>query len=228
MKKMLIFILVAICILTMVSCDNESLNPTEVQQTEPRPTVDPHLGYPIPPQPIHFESIESAMQFIKAPKLEEYPEEFWSAYEYMCSVFSEDGFVYALSSNTIDLQITDISLYPEVKYEDAGIRYWVKYNDQSYNVRIYHTRKSLTPDAQDGWTSMEEYYKAAHSAIPDRKTYDHNGIDYITFTESTDSGYTNTYGLVDSSHYIRIRTQASYEELIAFIKQISTYKIDIP
>ena len=171
-----------------------------------------------PPQPIRFDSFESARNFILSADLSAYSKEEREAYEKMNRVFREDGFLYLASCQEKSIPARAITLFPEAGYEDTGIGCWFVIDDVWYQFIVYHVRagkeRAVVEDAwkinDEGTREIEVNANSTSVKIPFRY-----------WTQEKETFY---FGYLDDRHYFLIEGEASADRIAEVIRGVSFEK----
>lgn len=144
MKKIVIYNLL-FCIVTVLflsGCTIDS-KPELTPKIESTQTVESPPNEPMSPpvQPIQFDSLNAAIDFINKNDLNEYREEERFKYSEMISTIKKMNFLPIISFNNgggvDDFKIERVSLLPMQKYEDVGISYIFSYHGNNYYIVYY-------------------------------------------------------------------------------------------
>ncbi|MBQ7172111.1 MAG: hypothetical protein IJR89_07535 [Clostridia bacterium] len=171
-----------------------------------------------PPQPLRFDSFESARDFIISAELSSYSEKEQEAYEKMNRVFRKDGFFYRASYREEGIPPREITLFPEAKYEDVGIGSWFVVDDVWYQFVVYHIREGedcVTVENRLMNTSQGEY------EIPVNVN---QALNTILFRYREASGEVFFFGFLDDQHYFWIKGKASEDRIGEIIRNITFEK----
>ena len=208
--------------------------PPENQET---PTTEPDPPQPLSPpaQPIAFESYDDILRFIRnydgtwdsCPEAKDYwPEEFVAAYLKMVDSYKSDGFFYEITDSE-GLKKEAYTLYPDVTYEDIGIRVCLVDGEDWYQCIIYTTRDNARIMG-DGH-SLYDYMKDRMGLKKDIRdeNSDREILRYIN--SDPENGYSSYIETpIDETHYLCIRTRASgddvYEKMCDLYESLSFTK----
>lgn len=170
-----------------------------------------------PPQPIFFESFESAQTFLLSADLSSYSEKEQEAYEKMIRVFREDGFLYRASCRGMSIPDGNVFLFPEARYEDIGIGCWFQGGDDWYLVIVYHVREGKERAVVEDWTKeYEGTYEIGVNA--DRRSVN------VLFRYWTQGSSTYFFGYLDDRHYFLIKGTAPAGRIAEVIRGLSLEK----
>lgn len=201
-------------------------------------TFDISGTLPSTPQPFSFNSIEETIDFIEKGDINTYtlfrghPEEWKEAYRDIIAKFKSEGYVTVIgdecAKNNIE-KITDglHGLFPCVKYEDIGIRYWAKYKDKSVRITVYNTRSDCT-DYADG--DFLEYTKLRLGKPMKLDIVDVNGMKvYYAMPFPEDNDDVNAYVFIDRTHYVQVCVHdiGTREFVNEFIKNVTFERIPL-
>ncbi|MBE7066610.1 MAG: hypothetical protein E7385_03555 [Ruminococcaceae bacterium] len=212
MKKIMVLILLSVLLLS--ACGQTVDNHSDATQHDI--TCG---GFPPPPQPIHFDSLEDTISFIKSPDMSIYYEEYHEAYQYMIEVFREDGYV-TIVANTEANRDSAVILYPEAKYEDLGICFWFEYNENMYQVLVYNTYYTMDKQNDD----IFDYYRARGWGQNTQKTIEiftnNEMLPSLFLTIEGEGGAIRAKALLNDLHYVVVRAidKVSKTEFVRFIE----------
>ena len=127
MKKIYLIIAVILCLGVFTGC-NATNSDSASTTSSPDESLEPLQPLqPLSPQPIQFDSLDDAIDFIKNNDLSKYREEEQIKYSEMNSVIKEINCLPVISfpnnneSRVDDFKIISVTLFPTAKYEDIGI-----------------------------------------------------------------------------------------------------------
>ena len=139
MKKIYLIIAVILCLGVFTSCN--ATNSDSASTTGSPYESLPPLEWPV--QPIEFDSLDDAVNFIKNNDLSKYREEEQIKYSEMNSVIKEINCLPVISfpnnneSRVDDFKIISVTLFPKAKYEDIGISYYFNYQGKNNRIIFY-------------------------------------------------------------------------------------------
>ena len=176
-------------------------------------------GFPPPPQPIRFDSLEETILFIESPDMSMYYEEYHEAYQHMVDAFREDGYV-TIATNTEANRDRAVILYPEVEYEDLGICFWFEHNENRYQVLVYSTYYTMDKQNED----IFDYYRGRGWGQNTQKTIEiftnNEMLPSMFLTVESKSEVIRAKALLNNMHYIVVRAmdKVSKTEFVRFIE----------
>lgn len=136
----LLFCIVFVLLLTGCTIGNDSASTTS-SPDESLESLEP-LSPPVV-QPIQFDSLDDAIDFIKNNDLSKYREEEQIKYSEMNSMIKEINCLPVISfpnnneSRVDDFKIISVTLFPTAKYEDIGISYYFNYQGKNNRIIFY-------------------------------------------------------------------------------------------
>lgn len=229
MKKSFLFILIVVLIVSFVACKNtdkaqkeENTSMIENSELNNLPSMPP------PPQPIHFDNIDTAIVFLKAPDYSKYPETYQSAYQNMVASFQQDKYITTITSSVAQRLNLRVTLFPEVTYEDVGVQYWFELDGNKYEVLIYNTKVGDEYSVDLSKETISDYYKKRFDLSSKNDTdlsVRHSFLKSVIFKESNNKNAAHC--MIDKSHYIVIRTNAEKSLLAFFVESLTINKMEI-
>ena len=231
MKKITaIFTLLGLLAL-LIGCDD---NKPITSQTALVPTTTQKDVYsPAPPQPLPFNSLEEARDFILDPDSStadflEYSELEDAHYE-MIDKFKREGFFpYVLVDG--GKEIRSIFLHPQGRFEDIGVNHAYSYNGYDYVSFIYFIKEGLEDKAKAG---VVDYMNSKLTQnLTDYKevfpVYNGQKVDAVyrnSVSGNTESHY--LYWIQDKQFFVTILTKAPESEIIDFIAHMTIEKLPL-
>ena len=222
MKKQILIIILVLLVLLSACTQN---GPKEPSST---PNNDKTISDPISTQPIKFDNLDEAIKFIQEPDLSDYDPGEQRDYYKMVESFRLDGYITTVSHSAAKRQI-DVSLYPEVKYEDIGVRYWFDLDGAWYQVLVYNTTVTLDINTD----TIIDYYKIRYDITMGEYeiiTPDHEILSSVVFQLVYNGTRFGAKALIDNNHYVIIRAfmdQVDKSQFIEFIEGIEFGQLPI-
>lgn len=217
MKKCILALAVLSTVLFLVACTDLTRSP----DTTLTPTAPSSHGE-TPPQPITFDNLESAVDFLQNPDYSNYNDKWESAYQQMVEDFASDGYLLTASHKTATVSYDKVTLFPCVKYEDIGVAYWFDLNGESYQVMLYNTKTgaehSVNLESQDITDYNVVRFGVSEDAEFERITVNHPNISEMIL--STRNSHICAQSMIDETHYIIVTavTDTNAETLKSFIE----------
>lgn len=230
MKKDLFFCIaiLALFLFTLCSCATDSEVTLTNSHTSPSNINDNISHMPVPAQPISFPTLDHAVMFIQSPNLDEYRAEWHSAYDSMVASFSSYGYMVSVSHKIADRLRDEVTLYPEVKYEDVGLCFWFELDDTHYQVMIYN----IKTDEEYHVKSEEDIadYLIKRFSVSENANFEYIETDHQlvpTMLLSRTNGKICVSGLLNESQYIQVIADVDQDTMKSFVQGLQFGKIDL-
>lgn len=217
MKRCILFFSVLYSVFFLVACTDI----TNSQDTTLTPTAPLSHGE-TPPQPIAFDNLESAVDFLQNPDYSNYNDKWESTYQQMVEEFVSDGYLLTASHKTATVSYGKVTLFPRAKYEDIGVAYWFDLNGESYQVMLYNTKTgaefSINAETQDITDYNMVRFGVSENAEFERITVNHPNVSEMIL--STRNYHICAQSMIDETHYIIVTavTDTNAETLKTFIE----------
>ena len=221
MKKFLsIFTLLGLLVL-FTACNEDS--PHASQTVFVPATTQKKVYSPAPPQPIHFNSLEEAKDFILSddPDLSNYQDDWQEAYKQMIAKFRKEGFFPYVEVDG-GKEIRSVCLHPELNIESVGTNHAYSYKGHDFVSFIYFIKEGHEDKTQPGIAdyitsiypgSLTDYkYKEVTLVLNDQKV---NAI-----FRSLSSGTTQTLFIFNNEFFVNVQSKATEAEIIDASKTI--------
>ena len=192
-----------------------------VQREVPEQTVQP-----VAPQPVSFEDLSAVVEALNGYNLDVYPEQYRETYREMYDRFNREKFVYQVQDNDVIINQADrsVALFPNVRYEDIGIGYYLTFQDQTYHITIY----CANPDIAAGSNGIAEYLQKRTGRRTDKEITLQDRTISLTYPLD-DSLQSEIYASawIDESHYFTAKAITSEEEMTVFLNELHFTKFMI-
>lgn len=175
-----------------------------------------------PPQPIRFDNLESAVDFLQKPDYSNYKEKWKITYQQMVEDFTSDGYLLHASHKTANRMFDDVILYPCGKYEDIGVAYWFVMDGESYQVILYNTKEgaeyAIHMETQDYSDYRVVRFGVSKDTEFERLAVSHPDMSEIILSKR--NGNICAESMIDATHYIVVTvvTDANIDMLHEFIE----------
>ena len=183
----------------------------------PEQTVQPSA-----PMPVSFENLNDVAEALNGNYLNVYPEEYFEIHDR----FSRDGFIYQVQDNDAIANQADRSvvLFPNVRYEDVGIGYYLTFHDQTYHITVYSANTDIASQS-DG---IADYLQKRTGRRTDKEITLQDRTVSLTYPLD-DSLQSEIYASawIDESHYFTAKAITSEEEMTVFLKELHFTKFMI-
>lgn len=225
MKKFLSIVILLAMFIIMTGCNDDS---PAASQTVFVPTTTQRKYYsPAPPQPLHFNSLEEAKEFIVSePNLSKYNDEWQEAYKQMIAKFRKEGFFPYVKVDG-GQESRSVCLHPQVDVEDIGVNHAYNYNDNSFVVFIYFVNECLEDEAKSG---IVEYLNTKFTSnLTDYKEISpvFNGQKVNAVFRSLSTGATQTLFILNNEFFVNVQSKATEAEALDFIEHMSIEKFSL-
>ncbi len=199
------------------------------------PTSDKQEPIAPPPQAIQFESVSSALEFLRIQDISAYSAEGQTAYREMLTEITRTGSVpvpVRLAGHTGELPIEIIALDPRAKYEDIAISYVILWNETSYAITYSILDSSYQAAVQEGIRSYyRERFGELYAADPDTTediTVEYENASYGALLQNLGNEKIRISFLYDDRFIIRVTSNSTLEETTEMLKNIGTSYTEIP
>lgn len=192
------------------------ISETTTTESEKEDPVNSHSGPPVP-----VSGYEHLKDMVNSFNINDYPDIYHESYLKMIETVKSDGFVYMPDDSEGSIGFDDISniwLLTCSGYEDTGISCFVNYNDTDFQVVFHYTDKEVFSTG----TGRDDYFRRRLGIDFSVSYLIGNGVSAGTF-----GGRECAYSFIDDNHYYIVRTDASRDELIAFIRSFSPEKFSL-
>lgn len=190
-----------------------SLVTTEAENQKP--------GFSMNGPPVPINDYEHLKNTVNEFDINDYPDIYRESYSEMFNAIKSDGFIYAPDDSDGSISLSDIWniwLLTCSDYQDAGVSCFINYNDISFQVGFYYTDR----DVFSSGFGQADYFRRRLEIDFDVSYVIGNGVSVGTF-----DGRECAYSFIDDNHYYIVRTDASREELIRFIRVFSPEKVSL-
>lgn len=148
----------------------------------------------------------------------------------MIAAFQRDGYINTFTHNVATKYDNTVTLYPEVTYEDVGIHYFFRFNQELYQVVVY-TIKAGEEYVMDPQTeTIVDYYNKCWGSkfgVSSEQTTNSTLMPIAFFSETAD-GRICAQSLIDEGHYMVVRAKSdvvNISDLVAFIEGLKVERI---
>lgn len=224
MKKFLsIFTLLGLLVL-FTACNEDS--PHASQTVFVPATTQKKVYSPAPPQPIHFNSLEEAKDFILSddPDLSNYQDDWQEAYKQMIAKFRKEGFFPYVEVDG-GKEIRSVCLHPQVDFEDVGVNHAYSYKGHDFVSFIYFMREDIENKAESGILNYLNWRLNTNLTDYKDETIVFNGQKVkVVFSSSS---LNQIIFIVNENMYVNVQSKATEAEIIDFIEHMAIEKFSL-
>lgn len=188
-----------------------------------------------PVSPIQMNSVDEILSVLKTSDTQNYREDCQVAYSELFATVSSSGFIYSIETTKITTSKDAITflvkdgenlfyLMPYAKYEDAGIISYVMFRGALYQVCVYNVDAEVLAQTK----TISEYVRVRLGRnVLDEVISGKNTVCFMADGSSTAKPKNRAASFIDDNHYFFISTDASQDELKAFLDFVNFEKIFI-
>lgn len=188
-----------------------------------------------PAPPIQAGSINEVVSLLVKSDTKGYNEKLQPEYQGLFSQLKKSGFIYRVvtsdnmaAKDAITLFESDgnnlFFIMPYAKYEDAGIVSYVMFRGKMYQVCVYNVDEKVLPKAE----SISKYIKTRRNTdILNETAVNKTTVCFMTEGDGNDYQKNCAAAFIDADHYYIVKTEASQDELKAFINTLRFEKMSI-
>lgn len=212
---------------------DDSSQTNENGQTDESNMNSSPIQAPVPP--IQMNSVDEILSVLKTSDTQNYREDCQAAYSDLFATVSSSGFIYSIETTKITTSKDAITflvkdgenlfyLMPYAKYEDAGIISYVMFRGALYQVCVYNVDAEVLAQTK----TISEYVRVRLGRnVLDEVISGKNTVCFMADGSSTAKPKNRAASFIDDNHYFFISTDASQDELKAFLDFVNFEKIFI-